>query len=44
MIKVYVNGEWYCTFQTQEQYDNWVQRTNFFELGWVEVEYIKGEQ
>ena len=26
MIKVYVNGEYYVSFENQEQLDSWIQR------------------
>lgn len=32
MIKVYINGEWVMTFETQEQYNNWFQS---LDVDWI---------
>lgn len=30
MIKVFINGEYYITFDNQEQLDNWVQAQDLY--------------
>ena len=43
MIKVYVNGEWYITFDNQEQLNNWTQAQDlYFNIeNEIQIEYVE---